>query len=348
MNMATRVFLSIRQGQLTENDGFRIKAGKKRLDKDENLYYKIIEGAGKEDEIRGLQRIVKYSTEAFVGTIKKELKKQDSKNVLFFIHGYHPFKNKLHTYLLDELVKAYSHNGSRNGFGTVIFFSWPNRGLQWREDDEASLIGRILAHKYPGIFTGLKDICNDQGGNLYLMCQSFGHHILNSFVKHFKFTVPCFEKVFLLAADIPYQSLNSSPQTGIYVPNKVGFGGDYTHYNLTPLRFLSREIHVFYDVLDVILTASKINFVRKYERLGKTGPQGGKHDPKFIIPDYDTYKNEMYLGSKIKLKGIIFKIIGPSQKKYNHRHQYFYTNQNVVEIINAEIQKVPVIEKLEQ
>lgn len=341
MKSASKVFLSIRQGDYSSNSRYKIKAGKKRPDKDGNLYYKIIlEEKSKEKEIDGLQRMIEYRTDAFVSMVRKSLKNQDSKNILFFIHGYHPFKKILHTHLLDKLVEYYSHNKSRKGFGAIVFFSWPNMGLQWREDDEAFTIGQTLATKYEGIFKGLNNICEEKGGNLYLMCQSFGHYVLNGLVKYLKTNSPYFEKIFLMAADIPNQSLNSAPQVGIYVRNKIGYKGKYTHYNLTPLRFLSKEIHVFYDLYDVILTSSKINFLRDYERLGKTGPKEGKVHTKFIIHHYDDYKGCMYLGAKVDNKGlwkILNKITGKSQKEYNKRHQYFYSNKKVREIINSEI-----------
>ncbi len=341
MSSATKVFLSIRQGKPALDNRFKIKARKRTPDKDENLYYKIIhEEKSDEKEIGGLHRIVKYRTNTFVGTIRSSLKKQASKNVLFFIHGYHPFKKELHIHLLDELVKYYSHSANQKGFGSIIFFSWPNMGLQWKEDDEALNIGKTLATRYGDIFTGIKDVCEDEGGKFYLMCQSFGHHVLNGLVNHLKTSTPCFRKVFLLAADIPNQSLNSSPQVGIHVPNRIGYNGRYTHYNLTPLQFLSKEIHVFYDLYDVILTASKKSFLKKYERLGKTGPKGGKVNSKFKIHKYKDYQDGMYLGAKVETKGllnILKKILGKRRNDYNKRHQYFYTNCKVREIINSEI-----------
>lgn len=341
MKSASKIFLSIRQGEYTSN-GFKVKAGEKRPDRDDNLYYKIIqEEKSDEKEIDGLNRMVEYRPDAFLSLVKESIKDQESKDILFFIHGYHPFEKVLHTDLLDKLVEFYSHDESKKGFGAIVFFSWPNTGLQWREDDEAYVIGQTLANKYDGIFKGLKRICDNKGSHLYLMCQSFGHYVLNGMVKSLKTNTPYFEKAFLMAADIPNESLNSSPQVGIHVRNKIGDKkAEYTHYNLTPLRFLSKEIHVFYDLYDIILTSSKINFLREYERLGKTGPQGGKVDTKFIVHDYNIYKDDMYLGAKIDTKGvlkILIKITGKSQKQYNKRHQYFYSNKKIREIINKEI-----------
>jgi hypothetical protein len=176
-------------------------------------------------------------------------------------------------------------------------------------------------------------VCSSLGGKFYLMCQSFGHHVLNAFLKKYKTQRSCFEKVFLMAADIPNQALNSAPEVGVRVKNKIGFGGDYTHLNLTPLIQLCKEIHVFYDPYDIILAASRKNFLMDYERLGKTGPHGGTTDPKIIVHNYNEYKDGMFLGAEVKLDNILLKVTRRSQKQYNRRHQYFYSNPSVVEII---------------
>ncbi|MCG8688967.1 MAG: hypothetical protein MI892_29120, partial [Desulfobacterales bacterium] len=125
------------------------------------------------------------------------------------------------------------------------------------------------------------------------------------------------------------------PTSGVYVPNKIGYGGDYIHYNLSPLQFIAKEVHVFYDEYDVILAASKRNFLKDYKRLGQTGPKGGQYGKAFTIHPYTDYKNDMFLGPEISLKGIALKVIGKSQLKYNTRHQYFFSNKKVIAIING-------------
>ena len=68
----------------------------------------------------------------------------------------------------------------------------------WKEDDEAAVIGKILATKFSDLFSDLSRICSNAGGRLYLMCQSFGHHILNSFMEHSYDYQILFDKIFLM------------------------------------------------------------------------------------------------------------------------------------------------------
>jgi hypothetical protein len=121
MSAAVKIFLSIRQARLMAGNKFKITAGDRRPDKDENLYFKVIDGKINEHEISDLSRIVKYDTDPFVSTVRKLLQLNNAKNVLFYIHGYHPFENTLHTSLLDELAEHYSSTESQKQLMQIYF-----------------------------------------------------------------------------------------------------------------------------------------------------------------------------------------------------------------------------------
>ncbi|MGL1889561.1 MAG: alpha/beta hydrolase [Reichenbachiella sp.] len=336
MGQAKKIFLSIRPAKL-KDDGFEITARKRKIDDTGRLYFKELTSKGERTKVSGLKHLIKHEHAPFISEIKSLLTQQESKNILFFIHGYHPFKKKLHTVLLDRLATEYSKNEEYEGVGAIIFFSWPNRGLQWKEDDEAKQIGEVLGEYYPRLFLSLKEMCHSMDGKFHLMCQSFGHHILNGFLSKYPFkSETLFDKTFLMAADIPNKAV-TEPR-GVEIVNHIGRSKQKTIvYNLLALKSVSGQTYIYYDEYDVILTASKINFLRNHPRLGMTGPLQPYSDY-FEVPNNETYNEGMNLGAKISMKRIPFKIIF-QQKKYNKRHQYFISNELVVKMINEEISK---------
>ncbi len=330
---ALKIFLSIRPAKATGNNLFKIKSNKRKIDK-KYLYYKFIEKAEKKNKIYDLKRLSPQNVQDIVQDIAGKLQLVDNKNVLFFIHGYHPFQKSLHLKLLDNLINEYGCDDSAK-FGAIVFFSWPNRGLIWKEDDEAYKIGEILATRFTGIFSGLSNLCKTNGATLNLMCQSFGHHILNSIVQNRLNTELLFDKIFLMAADIPNQCLKNPD--GVRIKNKVGKDPKHISYNFIELSLFCNEVHIFHDPYDVILAASKSYFLKDYNRLGMTGVIY-EQTSKFINHSYSEYSDEMVMGPQISTKHpnwkIFIKAIGP-ENTYNTRHQYFYSNKKVVEIIKA-------------
>ena len=328
---ALKIFLSIRPAKAIGNNLFQIKSKQRKID-EKHLYYKFMQEKENNNLISDLHRMLPTDTNVFLYHLKNKLKEFKSKNILFFIHGYHPIQKSLHLNLLENLYKYYT-NVEEKKIGAIIFFSWPNRGLMWEEDDEAAKIGEILATKFPHLFEGLSDIASELGGKSHLMCQSFGHHILNSFLR-FNYNLKIlFDQVFLMAADIPNLSAKLHPP-GILVRNKIGKEPEYIHYNLTNLTQIANQIHVFHDPYDVILSASHINFLQVHERLGKTGLLD-KYHTKYINYDYNVYADEMFMGKIIKTNNPNLKILltALTDNKYNKRHQYFYSNAKVVDLI---------------
>ncbi len=333
---ALKIFLSIRPAKSMGDNQFKIKSKKRNID-EHALYYKYIQNESGKKEIVGLRRMLPSDANVFLYHLKQHLKNLDNKKILFFIHGYHPFQKKLHLKLLHKLYENYASNANLQ-LGAIIFFSWPNRGAMWKEDDEAAEIGKILATEYHSFFSELRKLSDELDTNLNLMCQSFGHHVLNSFLHHYCGDKTIFDKAFLMAADIPNQSLREQPP-GISIKNKYGNGPTYTNYNLTNMRSISKITHIFNDPYDVILTASKKSFLKDYERLGKTGPVNNLNN-NFIINNYKGYENNMVLGKKISVKIPRVKIFFASLKtnnKYNLRHQYFYSNPTVVKMVSKEL-----------
>jgi hypothetical protein len=331
---AVKIFLSIRHAESASGEkGFTVKSGKKRIS-EKNLYYKFLKEKEGNKKVSEMSRMLKSDIEVFIYKLKQTLESIEKKDILFFIHGYHPGKNSLHMDLFDNMFEKYGKAGVNNNVGAIIFFSWPNRGLMWKEDDEAAKIGKILANDYKYLFESIHELTDKNSSKFFLLCQSFGHHILNAFSNNLQTNKILFEKIFLTAADIPNQSFNEHP-TGIIIQNKIGYGGPFTHYDLTSLFDMTNKVHVFHDPCDLVLTASQRNFLKNYDRLGKTGVSDNSNS-KLKNHEYGEYSGDMYLGDHIKTNLPNFKIL---KRKYNKRHQYFFTNSKIVEIINDEFKK---------
>ncbi|ALO15529.1 hypothetical protein L21SP5_01890 [Salinivirga cyanobacteriivorans] len=328
-----KVFLSIRPAKPMENNRFYIRSRFRKI-REKHLYFKFIEHKEDKNIIKNVLRLLPSDVNIFLFQLSKKMASLKQKDVLLFIHGYHPIQKSLHLNLLNDLIDKYQNN-----FGAVIFFSWPNRGLIWKEDDEAAKIGQILAHDYKHLFQNLASVLNESNGHLHLMCQSFGHHILNSFLDHLEHPGKLFDQIFLMAADIPNQSLRISPP-GIRVRNRIGRGEPYINYNISYLHEQCNGVHVFYDPYDVILAASQRYYLKAHDRLGKTGPRNHIHELVKAYK-YEQYAENMVMGAKIKdnLPNIRI-LLNVLKNKYNKRHQYFYSNASVVHLVKKALPQV--------
>jgi len=206
-------------------------------------------------------------------------------HVFLYIHGYQAFPS-LKLNLFTQFVENYmSHPG--NKIAKALFMVWPAQGLSRKKSDDRALeAGRAFtANNLFATFTELSRQLKNNGMFLNLIVHSFGHQLLNGMVNPLpNIPGPIFENIFLMAPDITHLVVQNG---GAKLRNYYFSGGDKTvHYQYAPLTSIGKNIHVFYDDMDLLLYASTKKFVAK-----------GDRDDTTVMNDYRNLGN--YGSSKI-------------------------------------------------
>ena len=172
------------------------------------------------------------------------------RDVLFFIHGHRLSLPGLRLGLLRELHDRYV-GGPRGPVGVIVFFSWPDRGWPWSEDDEAYRAGRAFFAQGSGLLAALSDAAN---GRLHLLAQSFGHHLLAGMVAQAvaeQHDAPPFRACLLVGADVPQEAIGAG---GVRVSSRGDAGRSY---RFDRMDRLGERTVVYYDRRDRILPGSR-------------------------------------------------------------------------------------------
>ena len=199
----------------------------------------------------------------------------EHRDVLFVIHGHRLWLPGLRLGLLLDLHRGYVA-GPRGPVGVIVFFSWPDRGWPWSEDDEAYRSGDAFFAQGSGLLAALGDAA---GGRLHLLVQSFGHHLLAGMVAravaegHGR---PPFRSCLLAGADVPQASIRAG---GVSVTSRGDAGRSY---RFDQMHRLAERTVVYYDPRDRILPAARTLMMNRYPRLGRLGCIG------LQVPDHLT------------------------------------------------------------
>lgn len=96
------------------------------------------------DELRRRNhRTMPVDVDRLYEDVRRSLQRPDHRNALFFIHGHRLSVPGLRLNLLRHLHSQYVEP-EHGPVGVIVFFSWPDRGLPWSEDNEAYEAGRIF------------------------------------------------------------------------------------------------------------------------------------------------------------------------------------------------------------
>ena len=249
----------------------------------------------------GLSDLIQRKISEFSG-------ESDRRNVLLYVHGYIPqiFANfnikALSLQLLTKKIKAYSRYPD-NQLGKTIYFIWPAQGRASRKftDDRAHEAGREFTEK--GLWQEVESLCrtlHEEGIHTHLLVHSYGHHLLNGMLAPIDVSTmdsPVFRNAFLMASDIPQQSVEKSAGDD-YENNGVSVSNYHCNdsncrdirYNLTKLEKIADSVNVFHDPYDILLYHSakkqmnsrslknmsvgqRREYIRPYLTLGNRGKQ---------------------------------------------------------------------------
>ncbi len=191
----------------------------------------------------------------------RTLKKPDSSNVLFFIHGY---KTDLDVALstIRALHEKYVRPDSSD-IQTIITFTWPSRkSLLLYLDDQynAKISGYALARVYQRLHDFLSELFQTTHAKpcqkyIHLMCHSMGNQVLYYMLKQLKEDrlshLETFKQIVLVGADVPYNAFDRDEP-------------------LNSLIGLGERVHVYYHRQDLALVASTVTKLRR-NRLGRVG-----------------------------------------------------------------------------
>ena len=257
-------------------------------------------------------RPVPVVTDRLCAAVRSDLRRQDDahRDVLFFIHGHRLSLPGLRLGLLRELHDRYV-GGPRGPVGVIVFFSWPDRGWPWSEDDEAYRAGRAFFAQGSGLLAALSDAAN---GRLHLLVQSFGHHLLAGMVAQAvaeQHDAPPFRACLLVGADVPQEAIGAG---GVRVSSRRDAGRSY---RFDRMDRLGERTVVYYDRRDRILPGSRRVMMTRYPRLGRLGCAG------LQVPDHITCQDVSAAGDLP---------CGPLA-----RHRSFITSPAVVATIAAQI-----------
>lgn len=271
-------------------------------------------------ELCGMQRLDSQQRQAdLVAAITDGL--DPGKDVLVFIHGYHPGERSLFLNLVYFLHQTYVI-AADNPITKILFVSWPNFGPMAIKDDQANFVGEELKQRYLSLLKDASDKLKQRGSRMHLMAQSFGNQVLNGFIsavtaQEMPGLGGLFKNVFLTASDVPY--------LGVQVGGVVAKSGNtQREYRLDRLSGVAERVVVFHDPNDAILNLSRIVIFQGYERLGHMGLSDTSlsYPPNFVGPPLSSYE-----------AGMVPIPPGTPQHEKNLRHQYFHTNPDVVRIV---------------
>ena len=225
-------------------------------------------------------RPMPLQVDALCAAVRADLARHgdEHRDVLFFIHGHRLWLPGLRLGLLRELHDRYVA-GPRGPVGVIVFFSWPDRGWPWSEDDEAYASGDALFARGAGLLAALRDAAD---GRLHLLVQSFGHHLLAGMVAravadgHDR---PPFRSCLLAGADVPQSSIRCG---GVTVTSRGDAGRSY---RFDQMHRLAERTVVYYDPHDRILPAARTVMMNRYPRLGRLGCAG------LEVPDHITCRD---------------------------------------------------------
>lgn len=193
------------------------------------------------------------------------------KNVTLYIHGFHHlFDLSFKLDIFDMLIRKYCIE--EQAVGKFIFFAWPSTQSRHYLDDRAHAQGLMLFRQNHLLFHKLYKVLNAQGTSLHLMVHSMGHRLLNGFLSEARGSGKLFNKVFLIAPDVPHKSLDTQ-LPGVCIRNRRNSVHDgetpaddlSRRYDLTVLSFLSDEVHCYYYRYDRILLAGVAAELKRHE-----------------------------------------------------------------------------------
>ena len=195
----------------------------------------------------------------------KKLNDPKRNHVFIYIHGYQAFPS-LKLNLFTHFVENYMTHPD-NRIAKTLFMVWPAQGLSRKKSDDRALeAGRAFtANNLFTTFTELSAQLRNNGMHLNLIVHSFGHQLLNGMVNPSpNIPGPIFENIFLMAPDVTHLVVQKG---GGKLRNYYFSGsGDDVHYNYAPLAKIGKNIHVFYDDMDLLLYASTKKFVARTDR----------------------------------------------------------------------------------
>lgn len=339
-----------------------------------SLLYAIPEGANVNSKTIIKDPVTPVVAKRFVDEVLGEAKKLKApyKNITLYIHGFnHLFCKSYKVELFQNLAKTYC-SGEDRSVGKFIFFSWPATDLRSKMDDMIHVQGEAVALNYLAMFEKLQERLADIGVELNLMSHSFGHRWVNGFLgKTPARQGKLFDKTFLFASDIPYQSIATNGLPGIRLKNKGESrfdGGDNEKtrlYDLTKLEQLSTAVYGFHCDYDRMLFASTDGELNEREEKSKTdvdnfmclGVVGNtnsavKHPKNFAFNDvtplvlsenYEALKDEKVKKELDKIRSEkefdtnqrLFAIKG---KDWIHLHRYLFTSPKVVSKVKELLQ----------
>lgn len=222
------------------------------------------------------------------------LKKPDSCNVLFFIHGY---KTDLDVALstIRALHEKYLRPGS--DIQTIITFTWPSRKslLLYLDDQyDAQISGYALARVYQRLHDFLSELFQTTHAKpcqkyIHLMCHSMGNQVLYYMLERLKNQSlshrETFKQIVLVGADVPYNAFDRDQP-------------------LNSLIGIGERVHVYYHHQDLALVASTVTKFRQ-NRLGRVGFKTSKEIPDDVheidITNVASQDNDPFLKDLLQL-----------------------------------------------
>jgi len=255
------------------------------------LYFAPLELPAVADNIKVNKLLPGPFATSVVQSVQK-LNDPNRKHVFLYIHGYQAFPS-LKLNLFTQFVENYMTQPG-NKIAKALFMVWPAQGLSRKKSDDRALeAGRAFAtNNLFTAFTELSKQLNNNGMHLNLIVHSFGHQLLNGMVNAgVGIPTDLFENIFLMAPDITHHVVQKG---GINLRNYYSDSDEEVHYEYAPLTKLSKNIHVFYDDLDLLLYASTKKFVSKSDRGNAT-----------IMNDYRNLGN--YGGDEISPPNVVEK-----------------------------------------
>lgn len=201
--------------------------------------------------------MLKYveTPEIFLADLQSNMK-NENRDTLFFIHGYHTGK--------EDALKAGLEIFDRYGDYNVVIFDWSSADEitgYWKDRKLAKPSGAVLArmiNQYINFITATSTIksCNQK---IHLIAHSMGNYVLCNALKSYKENysnniLEVIENTFLMAADVDW----------------VAFEKDSTD-NLSLLSEISNKIFVYYNEYDLALGISEETKHPGWKRLGRDG-----------------------------------------------------------------------------
>jgi esterase/lipase superfamily enzyme len=219
----------------------------------------------------------------------KTLKEHKHKEILFYIHG---FNNQPDTVFKN--AKALQHVFDNANLSVLVVpFVWPcddDFGIvqdYWDDQDSAESSGRFFSRSISKLLNWQESNQDDPCmKRMHMLSHSMGNRVLMKMLDHWRKHVSggqmpyLFTNVFMLAADIPNESLEKYQEGHC-------------------ITMASRRVHCFYANDDLAMSASKVSNIKNRvftRRLGHTGPERmGKTPDNVFVVNCDSFNNKFDL-----------------------------------------------------